>query len=401
MDKKTKKIIAILVTLLVVTNIATYLLTINGIITGGNTIVVKASNPTVATDVKKIAALEERIQSDYYQDVDDQTLMDGALKGMFDSLGDQYSAYYTTEEYQDLLMTTTGNYEGVGLLVSEDDNKDTVVVTPYKDTPAGNAGIQTGDTITKVDGEDVTGKGVDYTVSKLRGDAGTVVNVTIKRGDQEMSFDLVRAQIDTETVESQVMDGNVGYISISEFTEKTAEDFDSQLSDLQDQGVKALVIDLRYNGGGLVNQAVDVADRLLGETEVVYTVDKNGNRQDYTSSDEQKVDIPIVVLVNKGTASASEILSGAIQDTQAGKLVGTQTFGKGIVQEVVSLADGSGFKLTSAQYFTPNGRSIHGVGLTPDVVIEQAPEYQDTLTVPVASDVQLQKALEIVKSEMQ
>ncbi|MDD2414296.1 MAG: S41 family peptidase [Eubacteriaceae bacterium] len=393
---KNKKKLILLIAIIVISNIGTYFFTVNGMLSFGHHYVFSTGDEEVADHVSKLLELEKIIQSDYYKDVDEATVMDGAIKGMFDAIGDKYSAYYTKDEFKSLMETSTGTYEGIGIVVTEDDDKNTVVVTPYKGTPAGDAGIQTGDVIIKVDGEDVTGKGSDYAVSKMRGDAGTKVNVTVKRNDQEISYDLERQSIDEQTVSSSVINDNVGYISISEFTQKTGDDFNSQLNDLQAKGITSLVIDLRYNGGGLVDSAVSVADRLLGDTEVVYTVKKDGERQDYKSSGDVKFDKPIVVLVNEGTASASEILAGAIQDTGAGTLVGTKTFGKGIVQEVKSLSDGSGYKLTTAEYFTPNGRNIHGIGLTPNTVIDQNPDYKNTLSVPQDQDTQLQKALEIV-----
>ncbi len=292
-------------------------------LSGGKNVTISTNSSTVTSGVEKLVELEKKIQSDYYKDVDEQALVDGAIKGMFDAIGDEYSAYYTEEEYQKLMETTTGTYEGIGVVVTEDDSKTAVVVTPYRNTPAGNAGVQTNDRIVTVDGDDVVGKGMEYAVSKMRGEAGTSVKITVERDGTRVDYDLKRQSIDTQTVESTVLDDNVGYILISEFTENTADDFNTQLTDLQSKGIKGLIIDLRYNGGGLVDSSVAIADRLLGETEVVYTVDKKGNRQDYKSTGEVKLDLPMAILVNEGTASASEILSGAVQDTQAGTLVGT------------------------------------------------------------------------------
>ncbi|MEG1432638.1 S41 family peptidase [Eubacterium sp.] len=400
MKKRKINLTVVFVLVLILSNLGTYFLAVNGVFNGKNSVTIKTDSQTISSGLQKIASLEKKIQSDYYKDVDEQALMDGAIKGMFDAIGDEYSAYYTKDEYTKLMESTTGSFEGIGVVVTEDGNKNTIVVTPYKDTPAGNAGIQTGDTIIKVDGEDVTGKGMDYAVSKMRGTAGTPVKVTVSRDGQEIDFNLTRDTIDTKTVDSKVLGNNIGYIEISQFTETTGEEFKQQMDDLMAQGIQGLVIDLRYNGGGLVDQSVEVADRLLGQTEVVYTVDKQGNRKDYRATSEDQVTVPVTVLVNEGTASASEILAGAIQDTQAGTLIGTKTFGKGIVQEVISLMDGTGYKLTNAEYFTPNGRNIHGVGLTPDVEINQNESYKDTLVVPEDQDTQLQKALEVLQSKM-
>ena len=397
MNSQNKKTVILIVVLLVTTNIATYFLTVNGILSFDNSYVLSTHSATGATEAQKLLDLDEVIQSRYYQDVDETALMENAIKGMFSAIGDKYSAYYTKDEFTALMESSTGTYEGIGVTVTEDDSKNTVVVSAFKDSPAGNAGMVSNDVIVKVDGEDVQGKGMDYVVSKMRGTAGTNVSVTVSRNGEEKTFELTREAIDEDTVASQVLDGDVGYIQITQFTEKTADDFKSQLSDLQSKGIKYLIIDLRDNGGGLVDSSVAVADRLLGDTEVVYTVDKSGKRQDYKSTADVKLDLPMVVLVNGGTASASEILSGAIQDTAAGTLIGTKTFGKGIVQEIHPLSDGSGYKLTIAQYFTPKGRNIHGVGLTPDITVEQNDAYKDSLYVPQDQDTQLQKALETLK----
>ncbi|MEG0379833.1 MAG: S41 family peptidase, partial [Eubacterium sp.] len=311
--------------------------------------------------------------------------------------GDKYSAYYTEEEFQKLMESSTGTYSGIGIVVTEDENGTTTVVTPYRNTPAANAGVQINDKIIKVNGEDVSAKGSEYTVSLMRGEAGTPVEVTILRDGQEQTMNLTRQNIDTPTVDSKVIDG-MGYIVISEFTNKTSDDFNAQLETLLSQNISGLIIDLRYNGGGVVPSAVAVADRLLGETNVVYTVEKDGKRKDYNSTDEVKLNLPIMVLVNEGTASSSEILAGAIQDTKSGKLIGTQTFGKGIVQEVVPLKDKTGYKLTNAEYFTPNGNNIDQKGLTPDTVVEQNEAYKNTLNVPEDQDIQLQKAIELLKN---
>lgn len=398
MEKSQKrKYILVAVLLILLTNAVTVFLISSGVITIGNRVVVTANNEETARGLQKLAFLKEKIDETYYQDIDDQVLLEGAMKGMFEATGDQYSGYFDQEAFQNLMETSTGTFSGIGVVVTEDENQTTMVVTPYKNTPAGNAGVQSGDKIIAVNDEDVTGKGMDYTVDLMRGEAGTPVKITVQRGEETHSFDLVREQIDTPTVDSKNIDG-IGYISISEFTQKTSEDFNTQLDALLAQNISGLIIDLRYNGGGLITSSVAVADRLLGDTEIVYTVNKNGDRKDYRSTADVQLDIPLVVLVNEGTASASEILSGAIQDTGKGTLLGTKTFGKGIVQDVVPLSDGSGYRLTSATYFTPNGRSIHGEGLTPDVVVDQNETYQKVLNVPEDQDAQLQNALGLLRN---
>lgn len=395
MNFKTKFII-IGVVILVFTNIITFLLTANGYIHFQNTMVIKNDDAVVLKELSKINDLERVIQRDYYKDIDAQTLMNGALSGLFESTGDVYSYYYTKDEFAFMQGTESGQFDGIGVLVSEDENGDTYVVTPYKGTPAGDAGILPGDVIAKVDGEDMHGKGVNYAASKMRGEKGSKVNVTINRGEEVLEFTLTRDTINIQSVNSQIVGNNIGYIEITEFIETTGNDFEKALNDLEAQGITGLIIDLRLNGGGLVDQAVQVADRLLDDGLVVYTMDKAGNRQEYNASTPEHCDLPMVVLVNEGTASASEILSGALQDRGAAKILGTQTFGKGIVQIVQGLTDGSGFQLTGFEYFTPKDRNIHEVGLTPDVPVDMDLSVlanKETLT---EKDVQFQKAIELL-----
>ncbi|MEG1694684.1 MAG: S41 family peptidase [Eubacterium sp.] len=385
---------------IVITNFLTFYLTANGNLSLGNKVVLDVNSQEMADGLRKLVTLKAHIDKEYYKDVDDTVLIEGAMKGMFEATGDKYSGYYPKEEFKKLMETSTGTYSGIGVVVTEDDNGTTTVVTPYKKTPAGEAGVQIGDKIIKVNDEDVSTKGVDYTVNLMRGEPGTPVNVTVFRESGEQTFNLTRQQINTPTVDSKVS-GSTGIIAITEFTEKTSDDFNEQLDALLAQNITGLIIDLRYNGGGLVTSSVAIADRLLGETTVVYTVDKNGKRKDYNSTEDVKLELPIAMLVNEGTASASEILSGAIQDTKAGTLIGNQTFGKGIVQEVVPLKDDSGYKLTNAEYFTPAGRNINEKGLTPDVGVDQSEEYKKILNVPEERDLQLQKAFEVLQMPQQ
>ncbi|OXS25130.1 MAG: carboxyl-terminal protease [Acetobacterium sp. MES1] len=391
-SKKTKLIVVIVV--LIITNIITFTVATTGNYLIGNKLIVTVDSSETAAGIKKLLALKEQIGLEYYKDVDNTTLIDGAIKGMFDSLGDPYSSYFTSEEFKKYMESATGVYEGIGVVVTEDDQGVTYVIAPQKGTPADQAGIKTGDKIIKVDGEDVSTIGSDAVVAKVKGPADTTVNITLLRGEEVIDMQLVRKTIEAKTVESRVI-GDKGYIQISEFTDKTADDFEAQLSDLLAQNITGLVIDLRSNPGGGVKEAVEIADRILGETMVVYTVDKNGNKTEYTSDGEEQLSLPMVVLVDGGSASSAEILAGALQDTGAAQLVGTKTFGKGIVQEIISLTDGGGFKVTNSEYFTPNGNNIHEKGLEPNIVIE-ATDFMKNNFFTDEEDVQLQKALQVL-----
>lgn len=391
-SKKTKLIVIAVV--LIITNIITFTVATTGNFLVGNKLIVTVDSNETAAGIKKLLALKEQIGLEYYQDVDNTTLIDGAIKGMFDSLGDPYSTYFTSEEFSKYMEMATGVYEGIGVVVTEDEQGVTYVIAPQKGTPAEAAGIKTGDKIIKVDGEDVTTIGSDAVVAKVKGPADTTVNITIARGEEIIEMSLVRKTIEAKTVESRVI-GDKGYIQISEFTDKTADDFETQLGELLAQNITGLVIDLRSNPGGGVQEAVEIADRILGETMVVYTVDKNGNKTEYTSDGTEQLNLPMVALVDGGSASSAEILAGALQDTGAAQLIGTKTFGKGIVQEIISLTDGGGFKVTNSEYFTPNGNNIHEKGLEPNVVIE-ATDFMKNNLFTDEEDVQLQKALQIL-----
>ncbi|MEL7656067.1 MAG: S41 family peptidase [Bacillota bacterium] len=336
----------------------------------------------------KLAELEQYIQKKYYVPVDEDKLLEGAYKGLFWGIGDPYSAYLTEEEYKEIMISTTGEYQGIGVTIAPDDKGLINVVAPIDGSPADKAGIKSGDKIIGVSGKTYDGSSIDQAVAAMRGKPGTKVDLVVLRGDEELDFNITRANIVMQSVRSEVMDGNIGYIRISSFEEKTAEDFKQQLRDMELKGVKGLVIDLRDNGGGLVESSVDIADMLLGEGVVTYTEDRQKNKEYYKSA-AGATNLPYVVLVNGGTASASEILTGAIKDHKAGKIVGTTTYGKGIIQSVEQLSNGDAIKLTIMQYFSPDGNVIHKLGIKPDFEVEALADDQ--------TDRQLEKAIELLK----
>jgi carboxyl-terminal processing protease len=336
----------------------------------------------------KLAELEQYIQDKYYVPVDDNKLMEGAYKGLFWGIGDPYSAYLTEQEYNDIMISTTGEYQGIGVTIAPDDNGLINVVSPIDGSPAEKAGIKTGDKIISVGGKTYDGSSIDQAVAAMRGKPGTKVDIVVLRGEEELDFSITRANIVMQSVRSEVLDGNIGYIRISSFEEKTADDFKQQVRDMEIKRVKGLVIDLRDNGGGLVESSVQIADMLLDEGVVTYTEDRKGEKE-YYKAKAGKTDLPYVILVNGGTASASEILTAAVKDHQGGKIVGTNTYGKGIIQSIEQLTNGDAVKLTIMQYFSPNGSVIHKVGIKPDVEVEAL--STDT------TDKQLEKAVELLK----
>lgn len=315
----------------------------------------------------KMIALEKLVKEDFYQETSEEALVDGAIKGMFSGLDDPYSQYYTKEEFEKLKEQTSGSFVGIGIYISatSDDNNITIIA-PIEGSPAEKSGIKSGDKILKVDGKVVSVENSDEAVSMIKGEKGTEVELTIKRGDQILDISVERDEIVSKTVEEKVLDDNIGYIKITSFSEHTNKEFETALSTLKENDIKGLVIDVRDNPGGLLDVCKDIADSLIGEGTIVYTKDNKGNTE-YLKSDKEKLGLPIVVLTNEGSASASEILTGAIIDNKAGISVGTTTFGKGLVQSVRELKDGTGYKLTTAQYFTPSGEYINGKGIKPTI----------------------------------
>lgn len=321
---------------------------------------------------KKLVSLSEKINEDFYKKPDKDMLETGIYKGLFAGLGDVYSAYYTKDEMKQLLEASSGKYVGVGMTVGADKETGRIRVESIFDkSPAKEAGIQKGDFIVRVDGKSYTYQEMDIAVKNMRGKAGTSVKISLIRGNRQIEKIVVRRQITIQTIESRVLENNLGYISIKSFDEDTADDFRSALKNLEAKNIKGLIVDVRDDGGGLLDVVENIADRLLGKAVIVYTQDNKGNKEYLRSSDKEKISIPIVVLTNGNSASASEILTGAILDNKAGISVGTTTYGKGLVQQVVPLRDGTGYKLTTAQYFTPNGSYINEKGIKPTIEVKE------------------------------
>ncbi|MDE5864924.1 MAG: S41 family peptidase [Lachnospiraceae bacterium] len=326
------------------------------------------------TTNEKLETIQGLIDKNFYfEDEDEQTKQDGIIKGYLESLDDPYSVYYTAEEYAEFMEDTGGEYVGVGVQVSQ--NVDTKVITIIKvfDGPAKVAGIQANDVITEVNGEDITAQDIDAVVDKIRGPEGTEVTVTVYRASdaKDHEYTMQRQAVENPTVEYKMLANNIGYISVSSFYEVTGAQYIAAVEALESQGMEGLIVDLRDNGGGLLDIAVEMLDYMLPEGKIVYTEDKEGNvTSQYTSDEEHQFTKPLALLVNGYSASASEIFAGAIKDYGLATIIGENTYGKGIVQRVFPLNDGSAVKLTIAKYFTPNGNDIHKVGIKPDVEVE-------------------------------
>ena len=315
----------------------------------------------------KVDELWDHIQKEAYDEPKDEDMIDGLCRGLFAGLGDRYSAYMTKDEYEAYETSITGSFEGVGITFAADDTGAFAVIGTVEGSPAQKAGIKEGDIITKVDGK--TYDNADAAAAAIRGKKGTKVKITVERGGKEKVYELTRDVIVNQSAESKVLDGNIGYIKLTEFDEHTDEDFEKALDELEKKNVKGFILDLRNNGGGLVDSSVNIADNLLGKGVVTYMEDRAGHKE-YFKSDEDKTRLPYVVLVNGSSASASEILTAAVKDFGQGKIVGTKTFGKGVVQVTQKLSDGSAYKLTVMQYFSPDGNVINGKGIEPDYVVK-------------------------------
>ncbi|HZK57276.1 MAG TPA: S41 family peptidase [Clostridia bacterium] len=350
---------------------------------------------------EKLITLKNYLLKNYYKELDEDKLVEGAIKGMFNSIGDPYTLYMDEKEYSDLVTRTQGIYGGIGVIVTPGDDGYVTVVSPIEDTPGEKAGLIPGDRIIHVDGEAIFGDKLDYAVDLMKGEPGTDVRLSISRVGRDEIFDvtIIREEVRLKTVRSEVIEKDIGYIRISMFDEQTAKDFKEHLGQLKKKNVKGIILDLRNNPGGLLDECVEIADEILGEQIIVYTEDRNGNRK-VEKSDKRQLKLPITVLVNKGSASASEILAGAIKDGKKGKIIGVTTFGKGLVQQVKPLEDGTGFKFTISEYFTPNGTNIHGIGVEPDIVVELPEELEDGLEIESHEDTQLKKAIEVLRKEI-
>lgn len=333
-----------------------------------------SSSSVIGKDTNgKLETIEDLIDKNFYFEDDEQAKQDGIIKGYLEGLDDPYSVYYTQEEYAAFMEDTEGEYVGVGVQVSQ--NVDTKVITVVKvfNGPAKDAGIQENDIITEVNGEDISAQDIDTVVDKIRGEEGTEVTISVYRAADAKDYDytMPRQKVENPTVEYEMLADNIGYVQVSSFYEVTAEQYIAAIKDLESQGMEGLIVDLRDNGGGLLDIAVEMLDFMLPAGKIVYTEDKDGKvTSEYNSDEQQQFTKPLAVLVNGYSASASEIFAGAIKDYGTGTLVGENTYGKGIVQRMFPLEDGSAIKLTIAKYFTPKGNDIHKIGIKPDVEVE-------------------------------
>lgn len=355
-----------------------------------------------ADSITKINELAAYINLYYYDETDTEALKNGMYAGLLSGVNDKYSTYYTAEEYEQSQISMTGKYYGIGAGLTQDIKTMVVTINKiYEGTPSEAAGLLKDDVILSVEDVEATSMELSELVQLIRGEEGTTVHIEVYRPatGENLSFDVERANVTLPSVASEMLTEEIGYIRIESFETDTAAQFETALAQLENAGMHSLVIDLRYNGGGLVDSVVQILDDILPEGLLVYTEDKYGNRQEYKSSGETHFDYPLAVLINEDSASASEIFAGAIKDYEYGTLIGTKTFGKGIVQSLFKLSDGDAVKLTTAKYFTPKGNYIHGVGIEPDIELEYEYLNPDGQSYELQYDNQIQKAIEVLREE--
>jgi carboxyl-terminal processing protease len=353
---------------------------------------------------QKINRIITNLERHYYEDVDIDQLLDGVFSGILAAVGDPYTVYYSEDEYKAVTESTQGVYSGIGSYISYDPEEEVFILLPFLGSPSEKAGVLPGDILLQVDGVDVSNKSIDETVSMVKGEEGTIVILSIYREFENRTLEVpvLREQIDVPTIGHEMLEDNIGYIQITEFDEVTYDQFRTALEELETEGQEGLIIDLRNNPGGLLHIVEAITDELLEKDKlIVYTENKQGKRSELRAKNNNAFKKPLVLLINGNSASASEILAGAVKDHGIGTLVGTTTFGKGLVQTLLQLGDGSAMKLTISRYFTPNGNYIHDKGIEPDVEVQLPEELRNRLTIDREDDIQLNKALEIIKGAIE
>ena len=355
-----------------------------------------SSNNSLSKNINYIKSI---LDNYYLNDIDESKAEEWAIRAYVASLGDPYTQYIPKDEMEEYKTSLMGNFVGIGIYMGANTQDNTIeVIMPIKGSPAEEAGILAGDIIVSVDGVEYNAESIDTAANNIKGKEGTVVKLQILRSQELKSFEIIRRKVITNPVEAKKLENNIGYIGITSFDEETSESFKLKFGELKKQGITSLIIDLRNNGGGLVNETLEIIDYIVPKgKELLVTVDKDKNEKIEKAEKDVMIDMPIVVLVNKSSASASEILAGALKDLEEATIVGTNTYGKGVIQELLTFRDGSGLKVTVQEYYTPNRNKINGVGIQPNVVVELPEGSENPYNIEEKDDTQLQKAIEILK----
>lgn len=396
-DKKNKTYKAVM--LIITTALITFILTTTGMYnflaktdTGNAELLSNYIQTSQSTDNLKIKIeiIKRYLENHYIGELNEEEMLENAIKGYVEGIGDEYTEYLTKQEYEDLLISVTGNYVGIGIYMAQSIYGEIVVLLPIEGSPAEEAGIESGDIITKIDGEDCTGLDINVATSKIKGQENTTVDIEILRNDEIINKTVERRKIEIKYFDSKILDNGIGYIELLSFDEGSTELFNEQLQNLKEQNIKSLIIDLRNNGGGIVEEAIGIAEIFVPrEAIIMKSYNKKGEEKIIKSSNSKPSDLEIVVLVNENSASATEIFAGAIQDNNIGQIVGKTTYGKGVMQEVIELHTGGALKVTIEEFKTPNGNEINKGGIIPDIEIENEENSE--------KDFQLEKAIEILK----
>ena len=402
MDKERKNKIYKIIMIVAIAVFITFMVTSISLYTYflNNPISITSKSSSSSKDIAgTLQKYKEIIDKYYLGDVDEEKLKEGAIKGYIEGLGDPYTEYISADEMEDYLSDTMGNFVGIGIYMVKNTEKGKIqVLAPIKGSPAEKAGIQAGDLILTVDGVDYSADEMTIASNKIKGEEGTTVTIEVLRGTETKKYELKREKVKVNQVEGKVLSNNIGYINFTSFDETTADDFKAKFEELNKQGIKSLIIDLRNNGGGIVDQALQIADYVADKDSVLlYEVDKNNKETLKKAKTDPIINMPIIILTNENTASASEILAGALKDLGKAKTVGTTTYGKGVIQQILKLSDGSGLKVTIEEYQTPNRNKIHKIGIAPDEEVKLPDSVTNVLNVTQSEDTQLQKAIEMLK----
>ena len=402
MDKERKNRIYKIIMIVAIAVFLTFMVTSISLYTYflNNPISITSKSSSSSKDIAgTLQKYKEIIDKYYLGEVDEEKLKEGAIKGYIEGLGDPYTEYISSDEMEDYLSDTMGNFVGIGIYMVKNTEKGKIqVLAPIKGSPAEKAGIQAGDLILTVDGVDYSADEMTIASNKIKGEEGTTVTIEVLRGTETKKYELKREKVKVNQVEGKVLSNNIGYINFTSFDETTADDFKAKFEELNKQGIKSLIIDLRNNGGGIVDQALQIADYVADKDSVLlYEVDKNNKETVKKAKTDPIINMPIIILTNENTASASEILAGALKDLGKAKTVGTTTYGKGVIQQILKLSDGSGLKVTIEEYQTPNRSKIHKIGIAPDEEVKLPDSVTNVLNVTESEDTQLQKAIEMLK----
>lgn len=397
--RKEKKIYRTIM-LIIVVALVTFILTT--CVMSNNTYKKDGSYTNISENLKlntKLNTIKKIINEDFLGEVDETKLTEAAIKGYVEGLDDEYTEYFTKEEMEEFKTETEGNYVGIGIyMLKNTKDNNIIVLSAIKGSPAEEAGLKTGDIIKKVNDKEYTAEEFEKIASDIKGKAGSKVKLEIQRGEETLTFEIERKKIELYPIESEVLENDIGYINISSFCEDCSSKFKENYDKLKRKNIKSLVIDLRNNGGGIVDEALEILDSILDKDSIMLiTANKKGEEKIEKAKKKPTIEVPIVVLVNENTASSSEIFAAALKENNKAKIIGTKTYGKGVIQESITLSDGSGIKITTEEYYTPNRNKINKIGITPDIEVDLEEKTKNITEISRDQDTQLKKAIETLK----